>query len=340
MEVPTFMSGATVVLADSIWSDAAIKLGNSFATVATFLAILLLVFFAAGRATGRFYRPLAMGVFLGPALALLLIGLVIPAIRTFYLSFKSDDSSRYVGVKNFTWAFTTSSIQDVLLNTLLWIVIAPVVTTLLGLALALLVDRLKGQAVYKSLIFMPMAVSFVGASFIWRFVYEARDPAQPQIGLLSQIAILLGFNPPNWILTQPLNTFLLMVIMVWVQTGFAMVVLSAALKAVPDDVIEAARMDGAHGGRLLFFVTIPMIRNTLIVVLTTVMITTLKVFDIVRTMTGGNFGTQVLANEMYSQSFVQFNNGRGSALATILFLAVLPLVIYNIVQLRRERETR
>jgi alpha-glucoside transport system permease protein len=334
------MSGTTVVLADSIWSDAAIKLGNSFGTVATFLAILLLVFFAAGRATGRFYRPLAMGVFLGPAVALLLIGLVIPAIRTFYLSFKSDDSSRYVGVKNFTWAFTTSSIQDVLLNTLLWIVIAPVVTTLLGLALALLVDRLKGQAVYKSLIFMPMAVSFVGASFIWRFVYEARDPAQPQIGLLSQIAILLGFHPPNWILTQPLNTFLLMVIMVWVQTGFAMVVLSAALKAVPDDVIEAARMDGAHGGRLLFFVTIPMIRNTLIVVLTTVMITTLKVFDIVRTMTGGNFGTQVLANEMYSQSFVQFNNGRGSALATILFLAVLPLVIYNIVQLRRERETR
>ena len=228
-----------------------------------------------------------------------------------------------------------------LFRSLLWIVIAPIVTTLLGLSFALLVDRMKGQAFYKSLIFMPMAVSFVGASFIWRFVYEARDPAQPQIGLLSQIVIALGVkNPPNWILQQPLNTFLLMVIMVWVQTGFAMVVLSAALKAVPDDIIEAARMDGAHGGRLLFFVTIPMIRNTIIVVLTTVMITTLKVFDIVRTMTGGNFGTQVLSNEMYSKSFVQFNIGRGSALATILFLAVLPLVIYNIVQLRRERETR
>jgi alpha-glucoside transport system permease protein len=272
---------------------------------------------------------------------LLLIGLVIPAIRTFYLSLLSDDSSRFLGLKNFQWAFTTSGIQQVLINTLLWIIIAPVVTTLLGLSLALLVDKLRGQAIYKSLIFMPMAVSFVGASFIWRFVYEARDPAQPQVGLLSRIAILLGFeHPPNWILQQPLNTFLLMVIMVWVQTGFAVVVLSAALKAVPDDVIEAARMDGAHGGRLLFFVTIPMIRNTLIVVLTTVMITTLKVFDIVRTMTGGNFGTQVLANEMYSQSFVQFNIGRGSALATILFLAVLPLVIYNIRQLRRERETR
>jgi len=210
-----------------------------------------------------------------------------------------------------------------------------------GLSLALLVDRLRLQSLYKSLIFMPMAVSFVGASFIWRFVYEARDPSQPQVGLLSQVAIWLGFkNPPNWILTQPLNNFLLMVIMIWVQTGFAMVVLSAALKAVPDDVIEAARMDGAHGGRLLFFVTIPMIRNTLIVVLTTVMITTLKVFDIVRTMTGGNFGTQVLANEMYTQKFVFFDNGRGAALATILFLAVLPLMIYNILQLRKEREAR
>jgi alpha-glucoside transport system permease protein len=319
------MTGTTVVLADdSIVSDAAIKFVNSFGTVATFLAVLLLVFFAAGRATGRFYRPLAIGVFLGPVVALLLIGLVIPAIRTIYLSFLSDDSSRFLGAKNYTWAFTSSSIQHVLINTLLWILVAPVVTTLLGLSLALLVDRLRGQAVYKSLIFMPMAVSFVGASFIWRFVYEARDPAQPQVGLLSQISLALGFDPPNWILTQPLNTFLLMVIMVWVQTGFAMVVLSAAIKAVPDDIIEAARMDGATGSRLLFFVTIPMIRNTLIVVLTTVMITTLKVFDIVRTMTGGNFGTQVLANEMYSQSFEQYNFGRGSALAVILFAAVLP----------------
>jgi len=336
------MSGSIAVLADdSLWVGVAQKFGNTFGTVAGFLAILLLVFYFAGRATGRFYRPLAMTVFLGPAALLLAVGLVIPAIRTFNLSFQNDDSTRYLGFKNFTWAFTTSAIQDVLINTLVWIVVAPIVTTLLGLSLALLVDRLKLQAVYKSLIFMPMAVSFVGASFIWRFVYETRISSQPQVGLLSQIAIWLGFhNPPNWILAQPLNTFLLMVIMIWVQTGFAMVILSAALKAVPDEIIEAARMDGATGGRLLFFVTIPMIRNTLIVVLTTVMITTLKVFDIVRTMTGGNFGTQVLSNEMYSQAFVFFNTGRGSALATILFFAVLPLMIYNIVQLRKEREHR
>lgn len=200
---------------------------------------------------------------------------------------------------------------------------------------------MRRQALYKSLIFMPMAVSLVGASIIWKFVYEARDSSQQQIGLLSQLAISLGWeHPPNWILSQPLNNFLLMAVMVWVQTGFAMVVLSAAIKAIPDEVTEAARLDGARGLQLFWYVTVPMIRTTLVVVLTTVMITTLKAFDIVRTMTGGNFGTQVLANEMYSQSFVQFNVGRGSALAVILFLAVLPLVAYNIVQLRKERETR
>jgi len=335
------MAYPTVVLADSALSDAAVKFTNMIGAVAGFLAILLLVFFAAGRATGRFSRPLTIAVFVGPAVVLLLIGLVLPAIRTFYLSLRSDDSSRFIAGKNYQWAVTSDAIQGVLLNTLLWIIIAPLVTTGLGLAVALLVDRLKRQAVYKSLIFMPMAISFVGASIIWKFVYNYREPSQPQIGLLSQVVMALGWkNPPNWILSQPLNNFLLMVIMVWVQTGFAMVVLSAAIKAIPEEINEAARMDGARGGRLFFYVTVPMIRSTLIVVLTTVMITTLKVFDIVRTMTGGNFGTQVLANEMYSQAFVQFDLGRGSALAVILFIAVLPLVGYNIVQLRRERATR
>ncbi|WP_329580093.1 sugar ABC transporter permease [Kitasatospora sp. NBC_01250] len=327
--------------ADSAWSDAAIKLGNSFGAIAGFLGILLVIFFAAGRATGRFGRPLALLIFLGPAVLLLLVGLVVPLIRTIYLSFRNDDSSRFLGVKNYSWALTDQSIHQVLLNTLLWLVIAPLAATGLGLALALLVDRMRWQALYKSLIFMPMAISLVGASIIWKFVYDTRDSAQRQTGLLSQLAVWLGWkSPPNWILSHPLNNFLLMVVMVWVQTGFAMVVLSAAIKAIPDEVTEAARLDGASGLRLFWYVTVPMIRTTLVVVLTTVMIVTLKAFDIVRTMTGGNFGTQVLANEMYSQSFVQFNVGRGSALAVILFLAVLPLVGYNIVQLRKERATR
>jgi len=335
------MPDSTSVLAASTLSDALVKFTNTFGAILAFVAVILLVFFAAGRATGRLAKPVAVVVFVGPAIVLLTAGLVVPALRTAFLSFYNSDSSKNVGVKNYQWAFTTDDIHRVLINTALWIVVAPLVTTALGLSIAVLADRLKRQSVYKSLIFLPMAISFVGASIIWKFVYDYREASRPQIGLLSQLCMALGWShPPNWILSAPLNTFLLMVIMVWVQTGFAMVVLSAAIKAIPDEIVEAARMDGARGGRLFFYVTVPMIRNTLVVVLTTVMITTLKVFDIVRTMTGGNFKTQVLANEMYSQSFVQGDNGRGAALAVILFVAVLPLVGYNIVQLRRERATR
>lgn len=331
----------SAVLADSVLIDSGWKLLLVVQVVAVFLAVLLFIFFAAGRATGRLERPVAIVVLLGPALLLLLIGLVVPAIRTIYLGFSNASGAKLIGWKNYVWAFTTPGIQDILINTLLWIVVAPLVTTVLGLVLALLADRVKGEAVYKSLIFMPMAISFVGASIIWKFVYDYREPGQPQIGLLNQVVMALGWDdPPNWLLEPTLNNFLLMVILVWVQTGFAMVVLSAAIKAIPSDVIESARVDGADGAKMLFRITIPMIRSTVVVVLTTVMIITLKIFDIVRTMTGGNFGTQVLANEMYSQSFVQFNVGRGSALAVILFLAVLPLVGYNIVQLRKERANR
>ncbi|MFF2079590.1 carbohydrate ABC transporter permease [Kitasatospora sp. NPDC058162] len=328
-------------LAVGAWGDAAIKFGNSFGAIAGFLGILLVVFLVAGRARGRLARPLAVLVFLGPAVLLLAVGLVAPLIRTVYLSLHDSEGKAFVGGENFGWAFTTDSVRKVLFNTLLWLVVAPLVATGLGLLLALLVDRMRGQSVYKSLIFMPMAISLVGASIIFKFVYEARGKDQPQIGLLSQLAHAVGWSdPPNWLLSQPLNTFLLMAVMVWVQTGFAMVVLSAAIKAIPDEVLEAARLDGATGVRLFWHVTVPMIRTTVMVVLTTVMIITLKAFDIVRTMTGGNFGTQVLANEMYSQSFAQFDDGRGGALAVLLFLAVLPLVAYNIVQLRREREVR
>lgn len=339
--------GTAAALADplmrsqSALTDAGIKFGNMFGAIALFVVVIGVVFLAAGRANGKGSRPLALTVLLGPALILLTIGLIIPAIRTIYLSFFNSDSTHYIGWSNYIWSFTNSNNQQVLINTLLWIVIAPLAATGLGLALALLVDRMKHPAVWKSLIFMPTAISFVGASIIWKFVYDSRDPSNPQIGLLSQIAIGLGWkHPPNWILQIPLNNFLLMVIMVWVQTGFAVVVLSAAIRAIPNEVVEAAKVDGASGRRLYMYVMIPMIRNTLVVVLTTIMILTLKVFDIIRTMTGGNFSTEVLANEMYSQSFVQDNLGRGSALAVILFAGVLPLVIYNIIVLRKERNIR
>lgn len=330
-------------LASNVLTESSPKFGQMFLALLVFFGVLLVVFFAAGRATGRFQRPLAVAVLLGPALLLMTVGLVIPAVRTVMYSFQNDDSTAYVGFKNYAWVFTNPDMRTVLVNTVLWIIVAPLVATAFGLVLALLADRMpaRAESVTKSLIFLPMAISFVGASIIWKFVYEARDPSVPQVGLLSQIVMLFGWdNPPNWLLWQPWNNFLLMVIMIWVETGFAMVVLSAAIKAIPADVIEAAQIDGAVGWNLFRRVTIPLIRGTLVVVLTTIMITVLKVFDIVMTMTGGNFGTSVLSNEMWNQTFVQFSPGHGTALAVILFVGVIPLVVYNVVMLRRERTVR
>jgi len=186
-----------------------------------------------------------------------------------------------------------------------------------------------------------MAISFVGAGVIWRFVYYFEpNENRPDLGLLSTIVKSFGGTPNNWMLEAPWNTFFLIVVMVWIQTGFAMVVLSAAMKNVPDEIVEAAMLDGASPLNRFFRVTMPMIRATLVVVLTTIIIATLKVFDIVRTMTGGNFQTNVIANEMYSQAFRQMNYGTGSALAIILFVAIIPVIIYNIRQLRLERTER
>ncbi|MDP4887902.1 MAG: sugar ABC transporter permease [Candidatus Nanopelagicales bacterium] len=317
------------------------KLGTAAAGIAVFFAILLLVFFVLGKVRGRFSGPVADFTIHGPAVLLLIGGLVVPANQTIGKSMQNAAGTKFIGIDNYAWIFGTDTNREILLNTFMWLIIAPLFSTAFGLTLALLLDRMRRESIPKSLIFMPMAISFVGASIIWDLVYAYRDPAKPQVGLLSQVAIWLGFDsPPNWILLQPWNNFLLMVIMIWIQTGFAMVVLSAAIKAIPGDVVEAATLDGATGWRLFSRVTIPMIRATLIVVGTTIMIATLKIFDIVRVMTNGNFGTQIVANEMYAQSFVQFDYGRGSALAVVLFVAVIPLVMYNVRQLRKERAIR
>lgn len=317
------------------------KIGTGLAAIAIVLGLLLIIFFIGARAKGRLQGPVAILVFLGPAVILLAYGLIAPAVRTTLGSLQDANGKEWVGFANYTWIFTAPGNSTFLINTVLWIVIAPLLSTALGLTLALLLDRMRRESVSKSLIFMPMAISFVGAGIIWGLVYEYRDPSKPQVGLLSQVAMWLGIDePPNWLLWSPFNNFLLMVIMIWIQVGFAMVVLSAAIKAIPGDVVEAAELDGATGWRLFSRVTIPMIRGTLIVVLTTIMIAVLKIFDIVRTMTNGNFGTQVVANEMYAQAFVSFDVGRGSALAVVLFVAVIPLIVYNVVQLRKERTIR
>jgi alpha-glucoside transport system permease protein len=210
----------------------------------------------------------------------------------------------------------------------------------LGLAYAVFIDRSRGERVYKALVFMPMAISFVGAGIIWRFVYEYKSAGREQIGLLNAITVAFGGDPVQWLQTDPINTVLLIIVMIWIQTGFAMVVLSAAIKGIPTEQIEAAQLDGTNGWQRFRNVTVPGIQGSLVVVLTTISIATLKVFDIVRTMTAGNFNTSVVANEMYTQAFRASEVGRGSALAIILFVLVLPIVIYNINVLRKQREIR
>ena len=313
------------------------KFTSVFSAIGMFFIVLAVLFAIAGRANGKKARPIALVIFLAPALILLLAGLIIPAIRTFLFSFMNPDSNAWVGFDNYKWMTEDPNVKSIMVNTILWIIVVPIFTAALGLLLAIMLDRIKHESIPKSLLFMPMAISFVGASIIFKFVYEYNEPDEVQIGLLSAIVKFLGATPSDWMLSKPLNTFLLMIIYVWTQMGFGMVILSAAIKAVPADIVEASALDGAHGWRLFRNITFPMIKGTFIVVLATGVVGALKVFDIVRTMTGGNFGTNVLANEMYSQVFVQFDQGKGSALAIVLFLLVTPILIYNIRSLRKER---
>ena len=318
---------------------------NNFSLLAmallAFGAIVVLLFVLAERSSVKAQEWLKYLVFIVPALLLLTIGLIYPTIRTLILSFMDARGENFVGFDNYVWAFTIPEIVVVLRNTAIWVLFVPVVSTIIGLAIAYMTDRMKRPAAIKSLIFMPMAISFVGAGVIWRFMYSYQpNDRRPEIGLLSSIWKALGLEAPNWLLEAPLNTFLLIVVMIWIQTGFAMVVLAAAMKNIPDEVVEAAMLDGATPVKRFFQVTVPMIRATIVVVLTTITIGTLKVFDIVRTMTGGNFQTNVIANEMYSQAFRQMNYGTGSALAIILFVAIIPIIIYNVRQLRLERTER
>jgi len=325
----------------SVWDVIGPNFTLLVTSLAAFAAAIYALFLIGSRASVRWQGWLRYGVFLGPALLLLLVGLIYPALRTIWMSFMDKRSENFVGFDNYLWAFTIPEIQVVLRNTVLWVIFVPLLSTLIGLSIAYMTDRMKRAGLVKSLIFMPMAISFVGASVIWGFVYNFEpSDRKPEIGLLNAILRSFGMESQNWMLNAPLNTFLLIIVLVWIQTGFAMVILSAAMKNVPDEVVEAAMLDGASNWNRFIRVTLPMIRGTVVVVLTTITIATLKVFDIVRTMTGGNFQTNVIANEMYAQSFRQLNYGQGSTLAVILFIAVIPIIWYNVRQLRLERTER
>ncbi len=277
-------------------------------------------------------------VFVGPAMAILAWYLAIPTVRTFYLSLLDRNSENFVGLQNYVAVFTERFMLEAFRNNLLWIVFGASFSVILGLLIAVLADRSRFENLAKSLIFLPMAISMVGAGVIWNFIYEVRDPSDPQIGLLNAMVVALGGQPRAWTaLVQPWNNLFLIVIVIWLQTGFAMVLFSAAIKGIPAELLEAARVDGANEVTIFFKIMIPYIMGTIITVTTTIVIFTLKIFDVVMVMTGGQFGTEVIATQFYRQYFSNRNFGLGSAIAMVLLIAVIPVMIYNLKQFS-ERE--
>jgi alpha-glucoside transport system permease protein len=275
-------------------------------------------------------------LFLFPALLLLGVYLVYPVFVSIYLSFMNSTGQSFVGLANYQWMVADGKFRESLVNNLLWLVVVPALSTMFGLLAAALTDRIRWGNFAKAMIFMPMAISMIGAAVIWKLVYEYRDAAQPQIGLLNEIVVQLGGAPQTW-LTQPgLNSFLLMAVLVWVQTGFAMVILSAALRGIPEETIEAAVLDGASPLQIFFKIKVPQIWGTILVVWTTITITVLKVFDIVYAMTNGQWGTQVLANLMYDWMFRANDSGRASVVALVIMLLVTPVMVWNIRNARKE----
>lgn len=319
--------GLTLLLLGSVWwaIAVAVVVGGLF----------FLLDYRSRQGSGYLF---ALVGFLAPAILLLLVGLVYPVFATIWGSLLSNRGA-FIGFDNYVWIFTQPANWVVIRNTIIWVLVVPVLSTAIGLAYAVFIDRSRGEKVFKILVFMPMAISFVGASVIWRFVYDYRPADRDQIGLWNGLVTLFGGEPVNWLQQVPLNSFLLMIVLIWVQTGFAMVVLSAALKGVPTEQIEAAQLDGTNGWQRFWNVQVPGIRNSLIVVLTTISIASLKVFDIVRTMGTAYPDTGVIANEMVTL-LQKFEAGRSSAFAVILFLLVMPIVIYNARQIQKGREIR
>lgn len=298
-------------------------------------------------------------VFVGPAMAILAWYLAFPTLRNLWISFFGRNGPpslplsllfsnpgeffnliavNTVGLNNYVAVFTDRLMREAFRNNIFfWIMIATPLTVATGLLVAVLADRSKYEKVAKSLIFMPMAISFVGASVIWNFIYEVKPIESPQIGLLNAIVVAFGGQPQAWpayTAIAPWNNLFLVVIVIWLQAGYTMVLFSAAIKGIPEEILEAARVDGATEVQVFFRIMIPHIMGTIITVTTTVIIFTLKIFDVVWVMTGGQFGTDVIATQFYRQSFIARNAGYGSAIAIVLLIAVIPVMIYNLKQFR------
>jgi alpha-glucoside transport system permease protein len=325
-----------------------IKILNALIAVVAGVAGAVVVYYLLNKLAellpGRWEDRVKPYLYLLPALAVLGLYLIYPTVQTLVYSFANDRSTAFVGFENYTNLLASPAFRNTLFNTLLWILVAPAATIAIGLGIATLADRLKPRAEKsaKTAIFLPLAIGAVSAGAIWRFVYVANPPNQNQIGLLNGIWVALGGEPVQWLQlsTFRLNSFLLMVILLWIQVGFAMVLLSAAIKAVPTETLEAARLDGAGEGSIFFRIVIPQIRTTLITVYITVLIGVLKTFDIVYVMTNGNFNTNIIAVEFFNQLFTNRNNGYAAAIVVMLLIAMIPILIFQVRQFRAEEAAR
>jgi alpha-glucoside transport system permease protein len=289
---------------------------------------------------GRWEDRIKPFLYILPAYAAIAVYLLYPAVSTVINSFKDSASVEWVGFDNYTKLLQTGAFQQTLFNTLLWIIIVPAVTVVVGLAVAVLADRLgpRAEKYSKTIIFLPMAISMVGAATVWRFVYASNPEGETQIGLLNGVWTAMGFSPVAWLQQSQfhLNSLLLMVILLWAQVGFSMVLLSAAVKGVPGETLEAARIDGASERQTFFKVVVPQIKGTIITVFITVTIGVMKIFDIVYVTTNGNFNTNVVGNEFYNQLTTNFNNGAAASIVVMLMLAVIPVMIYQVRHFRAE----
>jgi alpha-glucoside transport system permease protein len=289
---------------------------------------------------GRAEHRIKPFLYILPAYLAITLYLIYPAIQTVIDSFRDQASVEFVGTENYTELLSSDAFRDTIINTFLWILIVPVATVVIGLAVAVLADRLntKSENFVKTVIFLPMAISLVGASVVWNFIYEARPAGQPQVGLLNAFIGVFGMDPVAWLEKSDLhlNSLLLMLVLLWSQVGFSMVLLSAAVKGVPGDTLEAARIDGASERQIFFQVVVPQIKGTIITVYVTVTIGVMKIFDIVYTMTNGRFNTNVIGNEFWNQLSTFFNNGRAAAIVVMLMIAVIPIMIYQVRHFRAE----
>lgn len=278
---------------------------------------------------------------IAPALLFLFVFLIYPTINTIVLSFLDGQSKNFVGLDNYLWFIQDRGTIEALRNSVLWVVFMTGGVVGLGLLIAILVDRVRYESIAKSVIFVPLAISFVAAGIIWQFMYQYQDPSRPQTGTLNALIGIVGLGPTRFTQEEPLNNFALIFIGVWMWTGFAMVILSAGLKGISTELLEAARVDGANEWQVFRGIILPLLMPTIFVVGTTIVITALKSFDIVFTVTNGNFGTDVIAREMWQQMFTPPGNfGRASAVAIVLLLAIIPFMAINVRRFREQEAIR